>query len=455
MRDVATDVRAAMSSSHRWIPLAGSSMTRDVFSFGGVPFASRRCFHHHRRARLIPLIGALLFAWFACGCDCPPRGDDVQTSTTNASSEERRTALAITAGGNHACALLEGGSVACWGSNGSGQLGDGSTHDRPTPVRFELSGEATEVHAGFAATCAKARGGDLRCSGRPLPGLLEDGHARPSAVTALEGAQQIVGGRLHGCALNKDGRVACWGGNYFGQLGDDTARGCKEILVERRQEPGFVPSVNDAEAIAMGDTGACARLKTGTVRCWGRIGFPKALGVETRCKAATFAGLDQVKQVVVGSHHGCALRENGTVYCWGTNAIGQLGVMRDQSALDGHVGGGGDLSGPFPPVKVATIDDAVEIASFGRAHSCARRRSGQVVCWGRNVEGQLGDGTTTNRFAPVSVVGLGDATAIATGYDFSCALRRGGRVLCWGENEQGGLGDGTRLQRSRPVEVDL
>lgn len=408
------------------------------------------------RELAITLGSAVLAACASCGCNCPTRGDDGdQANTTNASSEERRPAVAIKAGGSHACAVLEDGSVACWGSNTSGQLGDGTTHDRPTPVKFELSGEATEVHAGFAGTCARARGDELRCAGRPLPGLLEDGQDRPSAVTALAGAKQIAVGRLHGCALRDDGRVACWGGNYFGQLGNDTARGCGKAPVQRREEPDFVPAVSSVEAIAMGDTGTCVRLSTGTVRCWGQVGFPRAPGVETRCKAATFAGLDQVKQVVVGSHHGCALREDGAVYCWGTNAIGQLGVMRKGTAPSDGAGGGGNSSGPFPPIKVASIDDTVEIASFGRAHSCARRRSGQVLCWGRNVEGQLGDGTTTNRFSPVPVVDLDDATAIATGYDFSCALTRDGRVLCWGGNEQGQLGDGSRRQRSRPVEVDL
>lgn len=399
----------------------------------------------------------LLVVLGASSCEAPRRDDDDSIVVRRPSSAESQPAVAIAAGGNHACALLEGGAVACWGSNGSGQLGDGTSHDRPSPVRFELSGEATEIYAGFAASCARTSGGELRCAGRPLPGLLEDGQARPSTVAALAGAKQIAVGRLHGCALRDDGRVACWGSNYFGQLGDDTARGCSKTPVQRREEPGFVPLVSAVEAIAMGDTGTCVRLSTGTVRCWGKVGFPRALGVETRCKAATFDGLDQVKQVVVGSHHGCALREDGSVYCWGTNAIGQLGVMRDGTALTGQGGGGSgeNSSGPFPPVKVATIDDAVELSSFGRAHSCALRRSGQVVCWGRNVEGQLGDGTTTNRFAPVSVVGLDDATAIATGYDFSCALRRSGRVACWGGNEQGQLGDGTRRQQSRPVEVDL
>jgi alpha-tubulin suppressor-like RCC1 family protein len=272
-------------------------------------------------------------------------------------------------------------------------------------------------------------------------------------VTALKGAKQITVGRLHGCALREDGRVACWGGNWFGQLGDDTANGCSTAHVERRQEPGLVPFVSDVEAIAMGDTGTCVRVSDGTVRCWGQIGFPRAKGVKTRCKAASFEGLDHVKQVVAGAHHGCALREDGTVYCWGTNAIGQLGAMKEGTTPRGH-GGGGPYP-RFPPIKVAKINDVIQISSFGTAHTCALRRSGQVVCWGRNANGQLGDGTTTSRWAPVSVVGLEKATAIATGYDSTCALTQRGGVLCWGSNEHGQLGDGTRRQRVRPVEVDL
>ena len=98
------------------------------------------------------------------------------------------------------------------------------------------------------------------------------------------------------------------------------------------------------------------------------------------------------------------------------------------------------------------IDDAVELAAYGTAHTCARRKTGQVLCWGRNVDGQLGDNSTTSRYAPVPVVGMDEATAIASGYEFVCAIQNGS-VYCWGRNSLGQLGDGTNQQRYVPVKV--
>lgn len=383
------------------------------------------------------------------GCESPDSSQNAGSGTSSPSGK-RRPAVAVTAGGSHACALLEDGDVLCWGSNEAGQLGDGTTVARPSPVKFELSGGATALHVGFAGTCARVEG-ELRCAGRPLPGLLEDGQSRPAAVTELSGAKQIALGRLHGCALHDDGRVACWGNNHFGQLGDGTARGCGKTTVSHRDEPVFVPGVKTAVEIAMGDTGSCALLASGAVQCWGRVGLKRTPGSREGCIVESIDGLARVKRVQVGAHHGCALLVGGEILCWGSNAIGQLGVLREGTTPTGHGGGGAPVA--LPPLKVAIVDDAEELASFGRAHSCALRSSGRVFCWGRNVEGQIGDGTTTSRHAPVSVQGLDDATAIAVGYDFSCALRRSGRVVCWGGNEHGQLGDGSRRQRSRPVEV--
>ena len=388
----------------------------------------------------------LLLSWSASlsACRCESERPSADGATPSGRERQPLRAEALVAGGHHACARLVDGAIACWGSNQAGQLGRDADRAQLAPRRLAAPGEAAEVTAGFAATCFRLDEGSRRCWGRTHAGL--PGAELPPALAS---ARQLVLGRLHGCALERSGEVSCWGGDHFGQLGDGRAPGCGDEVRRGQQEPSPVPGVSGATAIAMGDTGTCALLEGGDLSCWGSVGLEPTGEGRPRCQPTPIEGLAEVDQVVLGSHHGCARRRDGTVWCWGANAIGQLGIMREGTTPSGP--GGGGRSPRRGPTRVTGLDDVVELASFGRAHSCARRRGGQVLCWGRNNEGQLGDGTTTSRDAPVPVEGLDDALALAAGYDFTCALRRGGEVLCWGRNDKGQLGDGTGRDSPRPV----
>ena len=114
--------------------------------------------------------------------------------------------------------------------------------------------------------------------------------------------------------------------------------------------------------------------------------------------------------------------------------------------------GDGTTEARWVPGPVGGLDDAVEIAAAG-SYTCARRASGTVACWGWNRSGQLGDGNTTQSKVPVEVVGLFDAIGLATATHHACAVRASGTVVCWGANTQGGLGDGTTTSSSTPVPV--
>lgn len=128
----------------------------------------------------------------------------------------------------------------------------------------------------------------------------------------------------------------------------------------------------------------------------------------------------------------------GQKHSWrGRRRYEQLG-QRSKGSSDARQGGG--------------LTDAVELA-LGQNHSCARRATGAVVCWGDNIFHQIGDGTDVGRLVPTPVTGLTDATHIAVGTFHSCAIRAGGGVVCWGESARGQLGDGTRLARTTPVAV--
>jgi alpha-tubulin suppressor-like RCC1 family protein len=148
------------------------------------------------------------------------------------------------------------------------------------------------------------------------------------------------------------------------------------------------------------------------------------------------SGQDIVTQVSAGGIHTCAVMSGGRVKCWGDNSEGQLGE--------------GTTINRSTPVDVAGLSFPVSAIATGAYHSCALSTAGAVKCWGDNLNGQLGDGTTVSRSMPVDVIGLtSDVQEIATGAYHTCALTRSGAVLCWGANSSGQLGDGTGVAPSR------
>lgn len=147
----------------------------------------------------------------------------------------------------------------------------------------------------------------------------------------------------------------------------------------------------------------------------------------------------QLAKVAAGSEFTCAVTLTGGARCWGYNYYGQLGD------------GGSDLH--TTPVNVSGLTSGVKGVAAGASHACALTTSGSVWCWGWNTYGQIGDGTTTDRHAPVAVAGLTGATMVVAGYIHSCALTTSGGVKCWGGNHSGQLGDGTTTDRLTPVDV--
>ncbi len=183
----------------------------------------------------------------------------------------------------------------------------------------------------------------------------------------------------------------------------------------------------------------CAMTSAGGVLCWG-LNLAGQLGDGTNLNRRTpvaVTGLTDAVDLAAGTVHTCARRASGTVVCWGNNLYGQLGN-----------GFAGPSTHSSVPVEVMGLTDAVEIEAGGHA-SCARRRSGSVVCWGTNGAGQLGDGSTIGRLVPTPVSGLSDAMDLAMGDGLTCARRASGGVVCWGVN----TGDGTSTRRTTPVPV--
>ncbi len=349
---------------------------------------------------------------------------------------------AIAVGGAHTCALTEPGGVLCWGSNWDGQLGDGTKERRSAPVRVRgLDKGVKAIAAGDSHTCALTEQGGVLCWGGNEYGQLGDGtkehRSAPVPVRGLDkGVKAIAAGGYYTCALTEPGGVLCWGSNRVGQLGDGTK--------EHRSAPVPVRGLDKGvKAIATGGAHTCALTEPGGVLCWGS-NWSGQLGdgtKERRSVPVRVRGLDKgVKAIAAGGAHTCALTEQGGVLCWGRNERGQLGdgTKEDRSA----------------PVPVRGLDNGVKAIAVVGSRTCALTEQGGVLCWGDNWAGQLGDGTKEHRSAPVPVRGLDKGVkAIAVGSSYTCALTEQSGVLCWGNNWYGQLGDGTTENRSAPVPV--
>lgn len=320
----------------------------------------------------------------------------------------------------------------CWGKNTYGQLGNGTRDDSAKAVRVPLV-DAAELSVGADFSCARRRGGTVVCWGNDQDGQLGTGgggkpgqwSTKPTRVAGLQDVVQISAGEYHACARMKHGTVQCWGNAADGQLG----RAGQRVLAT----PHTVAEVAGVTAVASGASHVCVLDRSGGVRCWGR-NTEGQLGdgqIGSRIKPVVVRGLADVVELAAGARHSCARRRDGSVACWGDNASGQLGP------------GAGRDAKRHEPVVVAGLRDVVELA-LGGNHSCARQKSKGVLCWGGNEHGQLGHiASPKQRNVPTLVQGLTDAIDLALGERHSCAARARGDAACWGRNLHGALGPRT------------
>src|SRR5438067_586244 len=214
------------------------------------------------------------------------------------------------------------------------------------------------------------------------------------------------------------------------------------IVVGQTQQFTSTGSVS-ATAIAGGTYHVCASRSDGTAQCWGRNNLGQ-IGNGTLNNAGVPVGVSNVtnaSDISLGDEHTCALLSDGRVQCWGVADSGQLG--------DGTTTGFSAV-----PVTVSGITTATALTT-GAWHSCAVLADGTMQCWGRNIDGQLGDGTTTNSFVPHTVNGITHPAAITAGGYHTCVLMPDTTLLCWGRNDDGQLGNGTWTTSGSPVQVAI
>ena len=350
-------------------------------------------------------------------------------------------ASAVSAGLFQSCALMQSEHVECWGGNGYGQLGDGTTRGHPTPVAVHGIGNALALSAGDYDTCAVVADGGAECWGSNANGQLGDGRAAssrtPVAVTGITDARAIAAAYIHTCAALRSGAAVCWGWYGPGELGEGTnASGYTRTPVR-------VSGLRGATNIAAAAGHSCAALSDGSVECWGadydgQLGDGRSGVGQYSATPVRVRGITNARMVAASDRNSCAALADGTVACWGNNVSGALGD--------------GTTSSSSTPVTVAGITDAVAVDA-NLDYACAVLRSGRVKCWGDNSSGRLGDGTTNDSSMPVTVAGIANARAIATGVLHACAALTSGAVKCWGDNSDGALGDGSTRSSTTPVAV--
>lgn len=329
----------------------------------------------------------------------------------------------IAAGYRHTCAVTASGGVKCWGGNGAGQLGNGTTSEWQHPP-VDVSGLGSGVRmvtVGIAHSCAAMLNGSVQCWGWNRSGQLGDGtvvlRSAPVTVVGLEQVQAVAAGDEHTCALTHGGGVLCWGANTYGQLGIGST--------SEKWTPVAVPGLGaGVQAIAAGMYHTCALTSAERVKCWGASYFGQVGDgtYENQYSPVDVIGLTEgIQAISAGDDHTCALSRAGGVQCWGANRDGQLGDGTHDSRAT--------------PSPVRWLLQGVKSIAVGRAHTCAVKDDGSMACWGLNDYGQLGNDATVTSAYPVDVVGSEEAVAtMALGGQHSCALTVSGSVLCWGYN---------------------
>ncbi|HEB27305.1 MAG TPA: hypothetical protein ENI05_05945, partial [Porticoccus sp.] len=382
-------------------------------------------------------------------------------------SADDSTAVSVSVGLNHGCAIVVTGAVKCWGSGNYGQLGNGSDVGSEAAVAvYDFDGvknSAVEIASGYKHTCALASTGAVWCWGDNTDYQLgvvteKDFSLTPIVVNGFEGlsdfskAVDIETSLSHVCAVTPHGALFCWGFNNFGQLGLG--------FYPERSLPRMVPGLSGGSGassvvdVALGSTHSCALLGSGAIKCWGKNKFGQVgIGFDTYFTSSPvevelFGGgvSDNIAvSISSGSDHNCALLDTNEISCWGENNKGQLG---NGKYVDSYIP---VMVNAFDSVKVGEDKISLALSSYS---SCVLMDSGEVWCWG-----WLGRGHAASDYshAPVVVRSIDDKgsypMAVSTSGGHYCAINSDGGVECWGNNDDGQLGNGSKIDSVEPVHV--
>ncbi|MDA8690435.1 hypothetical protein N9M86_05070 [Euryarchaeota archaeon] len=362
------------------------------------------------------------------------------------------TDTTLSSGNLHTCVILDNGTSSCWGRGLDGQLGNGGTSSKMTPTLTSSLGiarTAVTIASGLTHTCAIIDNGSVSCWGAGGFGQLGNGGTSnlnsPTLTSSLGTGRTAIAlssGNFHTCAILDNGSVSCWGAGGFGQLGNGGTSNLNSPTLTSSLGTG-----RTAIALSSGGDHTCAILDNGAVTCWGYgINGQLGNGATTQQNSPILTSSLGTGRTAValssGGGHTCTILDNGAVSCWGTGGFGQLGN-----------GGTTNQNSPTLTSSLGTDRTAVAISS-GSHHTCAILDNGDVSCWGNGGNSQLGNGGTTQQYSPTLTSSLGTsrtAIALSSGNSHTCVILDNGAVSCWGLGSDGQLGNGGTSNQNVPL----
>jgi alpha-tubulin suppressor-like RCC1 family protein len=339
----------------------------------------------------------------------------------------------------HSAAVKSNGTVWTWGDNQFGELGDGSTIDHHSPEQALNVSNMVGVACGHGFTLGLKSDGTVWAWGLNANGELGNGTttstSSPQQVPGLSNIVSVVAGGQCSFALGSNGNVFAWGDNSAGQMGDNTTTD--------RHSPGQVSGMTNVIMLSAGQNSVMALRSDGLVFAWGSNQNGEAgVGSNGNIKKLPVQvnTISNVLVIASGANYSFALDTNGVIWVWGGNGSGQLG--------DGTT-----TTRTSPEVNVHLSFQHVVSMSAGEGHSLFVFANGTAEASGANGQGQLGDGTTTDRHTPVAVSGITQGVTIRAGSKHSLIANSDLSLETWGDNSNGQLGDGTQADRHTPVTV--
>lgn len=349
---------------------------------------------------------------------------------------------AMSAGYYHTCALTFSGTSFCWGGNDGGALGDGTRTPHPLPAPVSGGHRFRAIDAGAGHTCALTESGAAWCWGQNDEGQAGDGtfspRNAPVAVAEDLSFADISAGHAHSCGLTHDGVAYCWGDDSRGQLGDGAGDAVKSAV------PVQVAHGEPFARVVAGYYQTCGLTAAGAAYCWGanESGQGGNGGVEDSHAPVAVAGDLHFTDIAPGDRFVCAVSE-GETWCWGANRNGELGPSTAGEASSTPV-----RLADAPAAAFAVASMGTSTVGSAQPYGCLVQGSGHARCWGGAVRAL--------RPAATGIVPLDDRirfAMLAAGAQHICGLDREGYAWCGGANYDGQLGDGTQTDRMQMTGV--
>lgn len=392
-----------------------------------------------RRSLLGFAAAATLAALAAAGC----------SSDTGPAVGGPRLTGRLAAGDDFTCALDHTGTAYCWGAGAFGQLGNGGASESTAPVRVD-GGPYSSITAAEAGACGIRFDSSVDCWGVAPPDCCGQSQApllEPTPVATTVRFTHLALGDQAACGIARQFDAHCFGAQVDGALGNG-------VQSDSAVPPSPVAGWHAFTNVSMGVIGGCGVDRAGAAWCWGanlfgELGIGQPPGGPSALEPVAVAGGVPFASLSAGAAYTCGITTTGLTECWGINSVGQLG---DSSTTDRSVPtsvAGAGFVAVFAGAKNEVLD-----------HTCALDAAGAASCWGANDQGQLGatsgdtcefGGALPCALVPVAVQGGLSFTTLAVGDAHTCGMVADGHVYCWGRNEDGQLGDGTTTSSAAPV----